>query len=44
MVAFQFLASKRRAAENHRQLSLLALAGSGDGKKITEQLEAWEND
>jgi hypothetical protein len=44
MSAFQFLASKRRSREMHRQLSVTALANCGDGKEINKQLETWEKD
>lgn len=44
MSAFHFLAAKRVAIESHRQLSLLALGNSGDGKAINSQMEQWEKD
>jgi hypothetical protein len=44
MAAFLFLATKRVARESHRQLSLLTLSQSSDGKAITTQLEKWEDD
>jgi hypothetical protein len=44
MSAFTFLAVKRMNREAHRELSLMALANSGDGKVINEQLTKWEKD
>jgi hypothetical protein len=44
MMAFSFLAGKRANREAHRQLSLLSLAGSGDGKAVNEQLARWEKE
>jgi hypothetical protein len=44
MMAFSFLAGKRMNREQHRQLSLLSLANSGDGKTINEQLARWEKE
>jgi len=44
MSAFQFLASHRRSREMHRELSLGALANSGNGEAITKQLTAWEKE
>jgi hypothetical protein len=43
MMAYQYLASKRRAFENHNQLSLLALA-QAEGKTIEGQLKKWEKE
>jgi hypothetical protein len=43
MMAFNFLAAKRTAKDNHRMLSMLALAANG-GESVTKQLEAWERD
>ena len=44
MMAFSFLAGKRMHREAHRMLSLTALANSGDGKTINEQLARWEKE
>lgn len=44
MMAFSFLAGKRTFREAHRQLSLMALANSGDAKVINEQLAKWEKE
>jgi hypothetical protein len=44
MAAFTFLAEKRRSFESHRELSLLSLANSGEGKEIQKQLDTWEKD
>lgn len=44
MAAFSFLAVKRINRDAHRDLSLMALAYSGDSKKINDQLTKWEKD
>lgn len=44
MSAYMFLAVKRMNREAHKQLSLSALANSGDGKQINEQLARWEKE
>lgn len=44
MMAFSFLAGKRMHREQHRMLSMLALAYSGDGKTINDQLAKWEKE
>jgi hypothetical protein len=44
MSAYTFLAVKRVLSENHRMLSLMALANSGDGKQVNDQLAKWEKE
>jgi hypothetical protein len=44
MSAFTFLAVKRMNREAHGNLSVMALANSGDGKEINKQLAHWEKD
>ena len=44
MSAYTFLAVKRMNREAHSDLSLMALANSGDGKEINKQLSQWEKD
>jgi hypothetical protein len=44
MAAFTFLAVKRMHREAHSDLSLMALANSGDNKEVNKQLDAWEKD
>jgi hypothetical protein len=43
MAAFSFLAAKRVAREDHRALSIAALAAQG-GEGVKKQLENWERD
>jgi len=44
MSAYSFLAVKRINREMHRNLSLMALAQSGDAKAINDQLARWEKE
>jgi hypothetical protein len=44
MAAFTFLAVKRLNREAHRDLSLMALAQSGDMKEVNKQLGRWEKE
>lgn len=44
LMAFNFLADRRREREMANLLALTALAHSGDGDAINKQLKRWEDD
>jgi hypothetical protein len=44
ILAYNFLADRRREREMAQLLGLTALAHSGDGDSINKQIKRWEDD
>lgn len=44
LAAHSFIAQKRRIRELSERLAALAVGNCGDGKKIKDQLKAWERE